>query len=207
MLTQGVTEPVMSEWATPIVLVPKSDGILRFCVDYRRLNAITVPDTYPLPRMDECIGTLGDAALFTTLDCNSGYWQIPVDPPDRDKTTYTSHYGTYRFRRLPYGIRNAPATFQRAIDVIISGVKRKSCLVYLDDVIIFSPDRESHLKHVDEALSFLRNAGLSLNLRKCRFFRRWWTTSDMLSGPVASASLKRLRKLSAMRHHQGPRRR
>ena len=170
MLTQGVIEPAISEWASPIVLVPKPDGSLRFCVDYRRLNAITVPDTYPLPRMDECIDSLGDAAIFTTLDCNSGYWQIPVDPPDRDKTTFTSHYGTYRFRRLPFGLRNAPATFQRAIDVILSGVKWKTCLVYLDDVIIFSPDRKSHLKHVDDALYLLRKAGLSLKLRKCRFF-------------------------------------
>jgi RNase H-like domain found in reverse transcriptase/Reverse transcriptase (RNA-dependent DNA polymerase)/Integrase zinc binding domain/Integrase core domain/Chromo (CHRromatin Organisation MOdifier) domain len=170
MMTQGVIEPAMSEWASPIVLVSKSDGSLRFCVDYRRLNAITVPDTYPLPRMDECIDSLGDAAIFTTLDCNSGYWQIPVDPPDRDKTTFTSHYGTYRFRRLPFGLRNAPATFQRAIDVILSGIKWKTCLVYLDDVIIFSPDRETHLAHVDEALSLLRHAGLSLKLRKCRFF-------------------------------------
>jgi transposase InsO family protein len=170
MLAQGVIEPAMSEWASPVVLVPKSDGSLRFCVDYRRLNAITVPDTYPLPRMDECIDSLGDAAIFTTLDCNSGYWQIPVHPPDRDKTTFTSHHGTYRFRRLPFGLRNAPATFQRAIDVILSGVKWKTCLVYLDDVIIFSPDRESHLGHVDEALSLLRQAGLSLKLKKCRFF-------------------------------------
>ena len=170
MLTQGVIEPAISEWASPIVLVPKPDVSLRFCVDYRRLNAITVPDTYPLPRMDECIDSLGDAAIFTTLDCNSGYWQIPVDPPDRDKTTFTAHYDTYRFRRLPFGLRNAPATSQRAIDVILSGVKWKTCLVYLDDVIIFSPDRKSHLKHVDDALYLLRKAGLSLKLRKCRFF-------------------------------------
>ena len=170
MLTQKVIEPASSEWASPIVLVPKSDGSLRFCVDYRRLNAITVPDTYPLPRMDECIDSLGDAAVFTTLDCNSGYWQIPVRPADRDKTTFTSHYGIYRFLRLPFGLRNAPATFQRAIDVILSGIKWNTCLVYLDDVIIFSPDRVSHLRHVDEALTLLRNAGLSLKLGKCRFF-------------------------------------
>ena len=80
MLEQGVIEPGNSEWASSIVLVPKSDGSLPFCVDYRRLNSITVPDTYPLPRMDECIDSLGDAAIFNTLDCNKGYWQIPVHP-------------------------------------------------------------------------------------------------------------------------------
>jgi hypothetical protein len=93
MLTQGVIEPTISEWASPIVPVPNSDGSLRFWVDYRRLNEITIPDTDPLPNMDECIDSLEDAAVFTKLDCNSGYWQIPVHPKDRDKTTFTSHYG------------------------------------------------------------------------------------------------------------------
>jgi hypothetical protein len=92
-----VIEPATCEWASPIVLVPKPDGSLRFCVDYRRLNAIAVPDTYPLPRMDEYIDSLGDAVVFTTLEFNSGYWQIPVHPEDRDKTTFTSHYVIYRF--------------------------------------------------------------------------------------------------------------
>jgi hypothetical protein len=99
MLAEQVTEPATCEWASPIVLVPKPDDSLRFCVDHRRLNAITVPDTYPLPRMDECIDSLGDAVVFTTLDCNSGYWQIPVDGEDQDKTTFTSHFGIYRFLR------------------------------------------------------------------------------------------------------------
>jgi hypothetical protein len=143
---------------------------MRFCVDYRRLNMITVPDTYPLPRMDECIDSLGDAVVFTNLDCNSGYWKIPVHPGDRDKTTFTSHYGTYRFLRLPFGLRNAPATFQRAIDIILSGVKWKTCLVYLDDVIVFSGSRSAHLAHVAEVLTLLGNAGLSLKLNKCHFF-------------------------------------
>ena len=170
MVLQNVIEPATCEWASPIVLVPKPDGSLRFCVDYRKLNLITIPDTYPLPRMDECIDSLGDAVIFTTLDCNSGYWQIPVHPDDRDKTTFTSHYGIYRFLRLPFGLRNAPATFQRAIDIILSGVKWKTCLVYLDDVIVFSKSRQDHLSHVAEALTLLGNAGLSLKLKKCHFF-------------------------------------
>jgi Reverse transcriptase (RNA-dependent DNA polymerase) len=131
---------------------------------------ITVPDTYPLPRMDECIDSLGDSVVFTTLDCNSGYWQIPVHPGDRDKTKFTSHYGTYRFLRLPFGLRNAPATVQREIDIILPGVKWKTCLVYLDDVIVFSGSRSAHLAHVAEVLTLLGNAGLSLKLKKCHFF-------------------------------------
>jgi hypothetical protein len=91
MLTEGVIEPANSEWAIPVVLVLKPDGSMRFCVDYRRLNALTIRDTYLLPRMDECIDSLGDAQLFSTLDSNSRYWQIPDEPKDRDKTTFTSH--------------------------------------------------------------------------------------------------------------------
>ncbi len=123
MLRMKVFEPSCSEWASPIVLVPKSDGSLRFCVDYRRLNALTIRDSYPLPRMDECIDSPGEATIFTASDCNSGYWQIPIDPSNRDKTTFKSHFGTYRFVRMPFGVRNAPATFPRAIDDILSVVK------------------------------------------------------------------------------------
>jgi transposase InsO family protein len=171
MLKAGVIEPAASEWASPVVLVPKSDGSMRFCVDYRKLNAITVRDTYPLPRMDECIDSLGEAQMFTTLDCNSGYWQVPVAPEDMDKTTFTSHEGTFRFKRMPFGLRNAPATFQRVVDIILSGLTWKSCLVYLDDIIIYSEDTEDHLNHLDQVLTLLGRAGLSLNLAKCHFLQ------------------------------------
>jgi hypothetical protein len=148
----------------------KPDGALRFCVDYHKFNMITVPETYPFPRMYECIDSLGDATVFTTLECNSGYWQIPVHPDDRDKTTFTSHSGIYRFLWLPFGLRKAHATFQMAIDIILSGIKWKTCLVYLDDVIVFSENRSPHLTHVAESLTLLRNVGLSLKLKNCHFF-------------------------------------
>jgi Reverse transcriptase (RNA-dependent DNA polymerase) len=171
MLKADVIEPACSEWASPVVLVPKPDGSLRFCVDYRKLNSITVKDTYPLPRMDESIDSLGDAAIFSTLDCNSGYWQIPINEEDRDKTTFTSHVGAYRFIRMPFGLCNAPATFQRSLDIILSRVKCKSCLVYLDDVIVFSRTIEEHFGHLQEVLSLLERAGITLKLSKCHFFK------------------------------------
>ena len=149
MLKAEVIEPATSEWASPIVLVAKPDGSTRFCLDYRRLNAITVRDSYPLPRMDECIDSLGDAKIFTTLDCNSGYWQIPVRPEDREKTTFTSHEGLYWFLRMPFGLRNAPATFQRFVDITLSGLTWKTCLVYLDDIIVFSKTPAEHMAHLD----------------------------------------------------------
>ena len=116
--------------------------------------------------MDECIDSLGDAVVFSTLDCNSGYWQIPLHEADWDKTTFCSHAGTFRFLRIPFRLRNAPATFQRAIDIILSGLKWRTCLVYLYDIIIYSTSREDHFRHVDEVLTTIRDAGLSLKFKK-----------------------------------------
>jgi Reverse transcriptase (RNA-dependent DNA polymerase) len=136
MLKAEVIEPATSEWASPIVLVSKPDWSTRFCVDYRKFNAITVRDFYPLPRMYECIDSLGDAKMLSTLDCNSGYWQIRVRPEDREKTTFTSHEGLYWFLRMPFGLRNAPATFQRFVDITLSGLTWKSCLVCHNPVFV-----------------------------------------------------------------------
>ena len=172
MLELKVIEPASTEWASPIVLAPKPDGSWRFCVDYRRLNDITVRDSYPLPRMDECLDSLGEAQYFTTLDANNGYWQIPVAKEDRDKTTFTCHAGTYRFLRMPFGLCNAPATFQRAMDILLAGIRWKSCLVYLDDIIIFSKEVDEHIKHVEQVLEKLQSAGVSLKLKKCKFFAK-----------------------------------
>ena len=171
MLDAEVIAPSVSEWASPVLLVPKPDGSLRFCVDYRRLNSVTKRDSYPMPRMDECIDSLGNACIFSTLDCNSGYWQLPIAKGDQEKTTFTCHAGSYRFLRMPFGLRNAPATFQRAMDIILSGVRWKSCIVYLDDVIIFSKNDDEHLKHLEEVFRLLRDAGVTLRLSKCSFFQ------------------------------------
>jgi Reverse transcriptase (RNA-dependent DNA polymerase) len=129
MLKAAVIEPAHAEWASPVVLVLKPDGSMRFCIDYRRFIALKVKDSYPLQRMDECIDSLGDATIFYTLYCNSGYWQIPFHPDDQDKTTFTSHEGLYKFLRIPFGMPNAPATFQRMMDMILAGLAWKICLV------------------------------------------------------------------------------
>jgi len=153
-----------------VVLVPKPDGTIQFCVDYRQLNEVKVREVYPLPCMDECIDFLGDAKVFSTLDCNSGYWQIAVVHEDRDKTTFVRHEGVYRNIHLPFGPCNAPATFQRATNMILGGLKWKSCLVYLNDIIVFSQSAEEHVEHLRGVFATVRGANVSLKAKKCHLF-------------------------------------
>ena len=167
ILKVKVIEPIHSAWASPVVIVPKKNGKARFCVDYRRLNNITKKDAYPLPRTEDCLDSLGDAKVFTSLDCTVGYWQVPLRPADREKTAFATHSGIYHWLSMPFGLTNAPASFQRALDIILSGLKWKLCLVYLDDVIIFSASAEQHVKDVDVVLTLFREAGVTLNLEKC----------------------------------------
>jgi len=171
MLEMGVIEPSNAEWAFPVVVVPKPHGQFRFCVDYRRLNEMTVRDVYPIPRMNDCLDSLGDASVFSTIDCNAGYWQMPLAEEDRDKTTFTSHAGLYRFLRLPFRLTNAPASFQWALDIILSGLRWKPCLVYLDDVIVFSRSTDEHIRHLREFLLLLWTAGVTLKPSMCHFFQ------------------------------------
>jgi len=167
----GVIEPSKAEWAFPVVLVPKHDGTMRFCVKYRQLNEVTVRDVYPLPSMDDCIDFLRDAKVFSTLDCNSGYWQIPVADEDRDKTTFVCHEGAYRYIRPPFGLSNAPEPFQRAIGMILGGLKWKSCLGYLHDIIVFSQSAGEQVEHLRKVFAALRGAGVSLKAKKCLLFQ------------------------------------
>jgi len=168
--SMGVIEPSTGEWAIPVVMVPQHDGSVRFCMDYRKLNLMAVKDAYPIPRMDECIDSLRDARVFSTLDCNAGYWQIPVAEKNRHLTASTCHSGAWKCVRLPFGVCNAHATFQRSMDMILAGVKWQICLVYLDDAIVFSRSPEEHLQHLDEVLTRLGKAGVTLKAAKCHLF-------------------------------------
>ena len=147
---------------------------------------MTVRDAYPIPRMDECIDSLGDAVIFSTLDCNSGYWQIPMAEEERDKTAFISHYDLYRWLRMPFGLKNAPGTFQRAADVILASVKWQFALVYLDDIIIYSKSIEEHYDHLQTVLGLVHKAGISLKIHKCQFFTE---TVDYLGHTVSPGKL------------------
>lgn len=171
MLAKDVIEPSSSPWASPVVLVKKKDGTWRFCVDYRHLNRITKKDVYPLPRIDDALDCLHGAKYFSSIDLRSGYWQITIDELDREKTAFVTPDGLYQFKVMPFGLCNAPATFERMMDSLLRGFKWSTCLCYLDDVIIFSPSFEAHLRHLSEILAIFRQANLQLNAAKCRFAR------------------------------------
>ena len=169
MAKAGVIEPSTSPWLSPVVLVRKKDGTVRFCVDYRGLNAVTIADTYPLPRIDELLDDLGNASCFSLLDSRSAYWSVKVAKEDRPKTAFADGHRLWQFKRLPFGLATAPTTFQRTMNLILTSVLGRHTLAYLDDVIVYSPNFDEHLSHLDETLSLLSKAGLKLNSPKCEF--------------------------------------
>jgi hypothetical protein len=173
-LDTGVVVHSNSPWASPIVMVKKKDGTWRMCVDYRGLNALTVPDVYPLPAIDQLLYNMRDAKVFTTMDLQSAYNQIAVAPPDRAKTAFIHRTGLYEYTRMPFGLRNAPSTFQRFMNMIMGtgdAAMQIYVMVYLDDVVIFSSDISEHCVHLHQVLSILSRHGLKLKLSKCEFGR------------------------------------
>ena len=172
MLEQGITAPSNSPWASPVVLAPKKDGSLRFCVDYRKLNALTIRDAYPIPRIDDTLDSLQEATFISTLDLRTGYWQVEMDEKSREKTAFITHKGLFEFNVMPYGLMNAPATFQRLMDIVLAGLKWQCCLVYIDDIVVYSPSFEQHLKDLKKVFEALRAANLTVKASKCHFCRR-----------------------------------
>ena len=172
MLQDGVIRPSVSPWASPVVLVAKKDGQIRFCIDYRRLNAITVRDVYPLPRIDDCLSVLHGNLYFSSLDLLAGYWQARMAEADKAKTAFVTHNGLFEFNVMPFGLTNAPATFQRYMDVVLAGLKWKCVLVYLDDICIFSRSFEEHLLHLNDVFERLKRYNLRLKASKCHLFQK-----------------------------------
>ena len=167
MERHGIIAPSSSEWAAPIVLVGKKDGSLRLCIDYRSLNSVSRADAYPMPRIDELIDRLGKAKYLTTFDLTRGYWQIPVAEKYQHKTAFTTRFGLFEFQRMPFGLRGAPATFQRLMERLLWGLE-DFVIAYLDDIIIYSHTWDEHLEHVTKVLDRLRQAGLTAKPQKCQ---------------------------------------
>ena len=158
-----------SPWASPVVLADKSEGTKRFCVDYRRVNACTKKDRYLLPRVDDSLDILSGKKCFTSLDLMSAYWQIPVAPEDIEKTAFITPVGLFEFTTMPFGVCNAPSSFQRAMDSVLAGLKWRTFIVYLDHILVFSIDFDSNLKDLETVFQRLRHHNIKLKPIKCNF--------------------------------------
>ncbi|CAM2726452.1 unnamed protein product [Rotaria socialis] len=171
LLERGQIEESTSPWSSPIVLVKKKDKTMRFCIDYRRLNAITIKNAFPLPHIEETFDQLSDAVYYTKFDFKSGYLQVPLSKDDRAKTAFSTRDNHYQFTVLPQGITNGPATFQRLINRILGPAGWKYALAYIDDVVIYSKTFDEHLSHLNESCGILKNARFRLNPEKCEIAR------------------------------------
>jgi len=172
MLANDIIEPAASPWASNVVLIRKKDGKMRFCVDYRRLNDVSRKDSYPLPRIEDCLSVLGGACYFSTLDLRAGYWQTAMDERDADKTAFVTRRGVFRFKVLSFGLANAPSLFQRLMEYVLAGLTWEACLVYIDDIIIWAESFPHHLQRLSQVFQRLRDANLKLKPSKCRLFQR-----------------------------------
>ncbi len=166
MKSLGVIERSQSEWSSPIVLVLKKDGSIRFCIDFRKLNSQSNFDAYPTPRLDDLIECIGKAQYISTLDLCRGYWQVPLAPEARPYTAFRTPQGLFQFTVMPFGLQGAPATFQRLMDQVLAGAEAFSA-AYLDDIVIYSLTWEDHVQHLKEVLQRLHQAGLTVQPKKC----------------------------------------
>lgn len=172
MLENGIIIKSKSPWASPMVLVRKPDNSIRVCIDYRAVNAVTVKDSYPLPHINSSLDSLKGSRWFSTLDLASGYYQVELHPDDADKSAFVSTMGLFEFKKMSFGLCNAPATFERLMEYVLSGLQWETCLIYLDDIIIFSDTFENHLIRLNEVLVRIKDANLKVTPKKCHLFKK-----------------------------------
>lgn len=171
LLEAGVIRESESPYSSPIVVVRKKNGDVRLCIDYRKLNAMTIRDAYALPNLEETFSALCGSKWFSVMDLKSGYYQIEMEEEDKPKTAFVCPLGFYEFNRMPQGITNAPSTFQRLMERCMGDINLKEVLVFLDDLIVFSDSLEEHEERLRHVLQRLRENGLKLSPSKCRFFQ------------------------------------
>ena len=172
MLAKGIIEPSSSPWSSPVVLVKKKDGTIRFCIDYRKVNGVTVKDSYPLPRIDDCLDALSGSQWFCTLDLASGYWQVEMEEKDKEKTAFSTGSGLYQFNVMPFGLCNAPATFERLMERVLVGLPWQILLIFLDDVIVHAKTFEEVVRRLRLVFERLQSANLKLSPKKCVLFQK-----------------------------------
>ena len=168
MLDEGIIRESSSPFSSPTVLVRKPDNSLRFCVDFRKLNAKTIRDSHAIPRIDETLDSLAGARYFSSLELKTGYWQLELEEADKEKTAFSAGpLGFFEYNRMPMGLVNAPACFQRLMQRTMGDLHLNTCLLYRDDIIVFSKTFEEHLIRLDSVFQRLKNANLTLKPSKC----------------------------------------
>jgi hypothetical protein len=145
-------------------MIKKKSGELRVCNDFRNLNSVTIKDRYPLPLIEDILHLLHGAKLFTTLDLFSGYWQIEIADEDKFKTAFSCEFGHFQYARMPFGLCNAPSSFQRAMEIILRPIINKFVMVYIDDIIVFSKNIQDHIYHLEQVFTLLLHAGLKIQI-------------------------------------------
>ena len=190
LLALGLIQPSYSPWASGIVMVKKKTGELRFCCDFRPLNDVTVKDAFPLPRIDESLSRIGNAKIFTSIDLAWAFWQIPLKKRDRRKTAFACELGLFEWRRMPFGLCNASATFQRSITRALQRIQQRHGSVvisYIDDIVIATETLEDHIVRIKEVFECLREAGFKMRAEKCDFMR---TETKYLGRVVSSEGIR-----------------
>ena len=169
MLENGIIRKSKSPWASPVVLIPKPDGSIRFCIDYRKLNAKTKKDVYPLPNITDTIESVRGKKYFTSIDLAAGYWQVEVEEDDKEKTAFICKQGLFEFNIMPFGLSNAPSTFQRMMDEVIRECDVEMIRDYIDDILVASETFEEHIEDLRKLFEVLRKKHLKMKLSKCGF--------------------------------------
>jgi len=172
MKAHSIIEPTASPWASNVVVVRKKNNSLRFCIDYRQLNSVSVRDRYPLPLIDNCLNALQGSSWFSTLDLRAVYYDIPIAESERDKTVFVTRAGYHHFTVMPFELTGAPSMFQRLMDFVLCGLSYMTCLVYLEDIIMFGKSFDEQLACLPEVFSRICSAKLKLKPSKCSLFRR-----------------------------------
>ena len=168
LVEMGIVVPSTSPWASPIVPVPKRDGTVRVCVDYRKLNEVTTADPYYMTTLEEILEKVGESKVMSKLDLAKGFYQVEVEPQSQEKTAFISPFGKFEFTRMPFGLKNAPAIFQRLMEVVLRECYHCSA-PYIDDIVVFSTSGAEHVEHLRLVMSALRKFGMTINERKCEF--------------------------------------